>query len=375
MRQSRAPSRLLPSGREPRGKSVQRTPRAGKRSKLSWIMLGLDSLASVAVLAGMVAAKGGPRPHSAKRPTVNSPEEIPSRGWREIAGRVWTDFNKDNITIIGAGVSFNIILSIFPAMAAFVAVYGLVADVDSVRQQIAALSILLPSDMLRVIGDEMMRLAKARAGGLSLTLVLGVAVSLWSANGAMRAMMVGLNVAYETTEKRGLIKQILVSMALTVGLLIFVSAAALALGAETVVRTFLGATAGWALDLARWPLLFLGCIGSLCLLYRHGPCRSFERWRWITWGSASATLLWLVTSIAFSFYISHFAHLGRTYGSLATAIGLMVWLWLSAVIVLAGAELNAAIEHQSAGGSPSEPKGDAGRRSAFRSTSDPRPSA
>lgn len=336
------------------GPPPQSTPR-----RTAWWLMALEGLASAAVVAGLGAARQGRPPH---RPKVNSPGEIPARGWREIAARVWTDFNKDNLSIIAAGVTYNVILAVFPALAAFVALYGLVADVNSVRDQITTLSALLPRDILNVIGQEMMRLAKARSGGLSVTLVLGAAISLWSANGAMRSLMVGLNVAYESTEKRGFFKQIFVSLALTVGFLMFGAAASVALGAGAFVKGYLGEGAESLFNLLRWPLLLVASIGALNILYRFGPCRPFERWRWITWGSASATVLWVIASAAFSYYVSHFAHLGRTYGSLATVIAFMLWLWLSALIVLAGGELNAAIEHQGAGRSPGEPKGEAAAR-------------
>ena len=311
-----------------------------------WIGWAIETAASALLIAAIDARSRPPAR------VVNGPADIPPRGWRQIAARVWNAFNNDNISIIAAGVSFNIVLSIFPALAAFVALYGLVADVADAPRRIAALAVLLPPDVLRIVGDEMIRLANVRPGGLSVTLAIGLAFSLWSANGAMRAMFVGLNVAYEAIETRGFIRQTLVSLAFTIGLLVFLSVVVVALGAGTVASAFLGAPAGWTIDLLRWPFLLFLSIGALCLLYRFGPCRPFARWRWITWGGAAATLTWVATSAVFSIYVARFAHLGRTYGSLATAIGLMLWIWLSAAIVLAGAELNAEIERESTG-SPS----------------------
>src|SRR5471032_3321723 len=122
--------------------------------------------------------------------------------WSGVLGRVWTAFNHDNISIIAAGVTFSILLAIFPAMAAFVAIYGLVADVSQAPRHIAALAVLLPRDVTTLVGQEMIRLASSRGGGLSLALASGVALSLWSANGAARAMIVGLNVAYSARERR-----------------------------------------------------------------------------------------------------------------------------------------------------------------------------
>jgi membrane protein len=264
--------------------------------------------------------------------------------WSDVARRAWAAFNNDNISIIAGGVTFSILLAIFPAMAAFVAIYGLVADVSQAPRQIAALAVLLPRDIMTLVGQEMMRLAGARGGGLSAALAAGVAISLWSANGAMRAMIVGLNAAYEARERRGFIKLTFVSFAFTLGLLVFLFTAAFAFGAASVAATVLGPGAARFIDLARWPILLLAAVGGLCLLYRFGPCRPFARWRWITWGSVAATLVWLAMSAAFSLYLARFANLGRTYGSLATIVALMLWIWSSAIIVLAGAELNSEIE-------------------------------
>jgi membrane protein len=185
----------------------------------------------------------------------DAPSRLSARAWRHIAVGVWEAFNRDNISIIAAGVSFNIVLAIFPPLAAFVSLYGLVADVNTAAQHVAALRMILPADFGKIVGEEMLRLARDRPEGLSLTLAVGVAISLWSANGAMRAMIVGLNVAYDTTEKRGFVRLTLVTLTLTLGLMTFLTAVVLA------------------------------SIGGLCILYRLGPSRPFGRRRWITWAA------------------------------------------------------------------------------------------
>ena len=316
----------------------------------------MDGAAWLTLAAALVALSRPGRPDNA------SPSQIRLRGWKEILFRAWTSFNQDNIAIIGAGVTFNILLAIFPALAAFVALYGLAADVGQVPGQLAVLSGVLPRDVMAFAGDEMIRLAKARGGGLSLALVVGAAISLWSANGAVRATIVGLNVAYEAREKRGFFHLTLLSLLFTVGLILVLSVVVLALGAGGVAGAYLGVGVEWTLDIVRWPFLLVIAVGALSLLYRFGPCRPFVRWRWITWGSASATLAWLVSSACLSCYLGRFAHLGRTYGSLATVVALMLWTWLSAVIVLAGAELNCEIERQNATAQPAgRPSGAANR--------------
>ncbi len=310
--------------------------------------------ALVAIILGGLgtdrARSGGPAPVAGNNRgrLADGPTRIPLRGWKDVLLRTWREFNQDNITIIAGGVTFSILLAIFPALGAFVAIYGLVGDVHDVPRQIQVLSAVLPHDMVKFIGEEMVRLARARGGGLSLALIGGLLISFWSANGAMKAVMVGLNVAYEEREKRGFVKFTLTAFAFTVGLFIFAAATLVALGAGSFVGAFVGKDIEFVVNVARWPFLFLAFAGCLSILYRFGPSREMARWRWITWGSAGATALWLLSSLAFSFYLGRFAHYDRTYGSLGTVIGLMVWIWLSATIVLAGAEMNAELEHQTA---------------------------
>ena len=274
------------------------------------------------------------------------PGQIPSRGWRDILKRTFAEFNSDHITVIAGGVTFSVLLAIFPALAAFVGLYGLVANVDDIPGQLQTLAAVLPSDAVKFVGGEMTRLAHARHGGLSLALGFGLLLSFWSANGAMKSLFVGMNVAYEETERRGLIKLNLITLVFTLGLIVFFAVTVTALAADAVVARLVGPAAGAIVGLARWPLLLVAFGGGLSLLYRYGPSRRHARWRWVSWGSGAATVLWLAASLLFSLYTSKFSHYDRTYGSLGAVIGLMIWIWISAIIVLLGAELNAEIEHQ-----------------------------
>ncbi len=328
------------------------------KARTSDFRIGFIDVAVAAALAGILYVSfGGNRCGSAlpiskgkgdRGRSARAPAQIPLRGWKDVALRVWRGFNADNITIIAGGVTFSVLLAIFPALGAFVALYGLVGDVNDIPRQLQVLSVLLPHDMVNFVGAEMVRLARARGGGLSLALIGGMLISFWSANGSMKTVMVGMNVAYEEREKRGFLRLNLISMAFTVGLFFFAAVMIVALGAGSVVGALLGKDAGFIVDVVRWPALVLAFAGGLSILYRFGPSREMARWRWITWGSVLATALWLLTSVAFSFYVGQFAHYDRTYGSLGTAIGLMVWIWLSAIIILAGAEMNAELEHQTA---------------------------
>ena len=282
---------------------------------------------------------------------AQAPHEIPARGWKDIAVRTWKEFNEDQIPQVAGGVTFFALLSIFPAMAAFVSLYGLFADVGVADAQFNALAGILPREAVGFVGEEMTRIAGARHAPLGLAFALSLLLSVWSSNGAVKALFSGLNVAYEERERRGVVKLNLVSLAFTVGGLVFVMATLGALVAAPVAMRIIGwkSTLDPALiALLRWPALLVVTTGAFALLYRYGPSREQARWRWISWGSGVAALVWLIASMLFSWYVANFGHYERTYGSLGAVVGFMTWIWISTIVVLFGAELNAEIEHQTA---------------------------
>ncbi|AYV48583.1 YihY/virulence factor BrkB family protein [Caulobacter flavus] len=276
------------------------------------------------------------------------PGQIPARGWKDILLRTFKEFGEDQIPLIAAGCTFYTLLALFPAIGAFVALYGLFADVSDAQRHIQAMAAILPGGAITLIGDQMVRAAAAREGGLSLAFVFGLLVALWSANGAMKALISGLNIAYEEHEKRGVIGKILVPLAFTVGGLTFALAAIALAAFGAGVDERWGQQAGLVYSIVYWPCLFLSLSVGMTLLYRYGPSRSLVRWRWITWGSGIAAVSWLAMSAGFSFYVANFGHYDKTYGALGAAIGFMTWTWLSSMVFLLGAELNSEIEHQTA---------------------------
>lgn len=280
--------------------------------------------------------------------TARSPWQIPLKGWKDILIRTYKEFNEDQLPMIAAGVSFYTLLAIFPGLAAFVALYGLFADVAEAQKHLQVLSHFLPGTTLKFIGDQMIRLAEAQKGGLSVTFVVGLFTSIWSANGAVKALMTGLNIAYEQHEKRSWLRRTFVSLGFTLGLLVFGIAAIAVLSAGPAVEAFAGRHAAFMLNLISWPILFIGMGVGIALLYRWAPSRDPARFEWITWGSLVAMLLWIGVSALFSLYVGNFAHYDRTYGSLGAVVGFMMWNWLTNLIILAGGELNAEIEAQTA---------------------------
>lgn len=266
---------------------------------------------------------------------AETPRQIPPRGWKDILQRTAKEFRDDNIALVAAGMTFYALLAFFPGLTAFVALYGLFADVADARQQLDALAGVLPPDTVRFIGDEMVRVAGAHAGGLTWTFATGLLVAVWSANGAAKACFLGLNIAYEETEKRGFLRLTATTLAFTLGLLAFV---VLSLAVN------LAPELGWT----RWPVLVATVAGGVALLYRYGPSRDPAKWRWVSWGAGLTTAVWILGSVGFSFYLARFAHYDRAYGPLGAVVGFMMWTYVSSLILLAGAELNAELEHQTA---------------------------
>lgn len=335
----------------------------------------LFEAAPIAMLAGAgVLALRGPGEKARARGlrdgrgrTANKPWQIPLKGWKDILLRTKSEFTDDQIPLIAAGVSFYTLLAIFPGLAAFVALYGLFADIGTVQHHLHVLSFVLPGSALKFFGDQMIRMAEAQKGGLSLTFIVGLLTSIWSANGAVKALMTGLNVAYEEHERRSFIRKTLISLAFTLGFLVFGSAAVGVLGAGPAIEAFVGHHAAFMWNLISWPILFVAMGLGIAVLYRFAPSRDPPRFDWVSPGSAAALLLWVVVSAAFSLYVGNFAHYDKTYGSLGAVVGFMMWNWLTNVVILAGAELNSEVEAQTAKdttvGRP-RPMGARGARSA-----------
>lgn len=314
------------------------------------------SAAGFVMVAAAAAALGLSRRPATTTP-AEAPQDIPARGWRRIVVRTWSEFNEDQIPQTAGGVAFFALLAIFPAMAAFVSLYGLFADVGEVPKHLAILSGILPRSALGFVSEEMGRIAGGKHAPLGFAFALSLILSLWSANGAIKALFVGLNTAYEVRERRGIVVLNLVSLAFTVGGLAFVLATLGVMVAAPTVLRGLGWSGGIdpvAIAVLRWPGLLLLSTMGFALLYRFGPSRSRGRWRWITPGSVLASILWMLVSMGFSWYVTNFGHYERTYGSLGAVVGFMTWLWLSSIVILAGAELNAEIEAE-VGASPKAP--------------------
>ena len=293
-----------------------------------------------------------PEEFEAKEPgrgrLAQRPEHIPHKGWIDIFWRVGASYFGDRVGFVAGGVTFFVVLSLFPTLAAFVTLYGLFADPADAWGRLQFLYGVLPSGVAQFLGGEMQRLAENATTTLTFTLVWTLALSLWTANGAIKVLFYGLNIAYHEVEQRNLIKYNLTCMAFTVsGLLSILLAAGLIVGVPVVMGVF-GLAEEWAyLAPLRWPVLGVVYVAALTVIYRFGPCRARARWRWLTPGALFAALLSVILSLVFSWYLQNFVRTA-SYGPLAAMMGFLLWTWLSVQIILMGAELNAEVEHQTA---------------------------
>ena len=288
------------------------------------------------------------------------------RGWKDILWRVYEQFQHDRVMAVAAGVTFYALLALFPAVAALVSIYGLFADPATIQEHLNTLSGILPGGALEVVGEQVKRIASKGGGALGFGFVFGLAISLWSANAGMKAVFDALNIVYDEEEKRSFVRLNLQSLAFTLGAIAFLILAVGGIVAIPIVLNFLGLGSGleWLIFLGRWPLLLVIVVLGLAVLYRYGPSRDTAQWAWVTPGSLVAAGLWLVASLLFSWYASNFGSYNETYGSLGAVIGFMTWIWLSAIVVLLGAEINAETEHQTAHDTTDGPPQPMGARGA-----------
>jgi len=279
-------------------------------------------------------------------PPRGSSSEATRRGWWTILKRTFAEVSSDRVLAVAGGVTFYGLLSLFPAITVLVSLYGLISDPASISEHLQMLGTLLPQGALSIIGEQVTRITEGDQSKLSVAAIAGLVVALWSANAAMKAMMDALNIAYGAEEKRGFFKLNLVSLGFTLSAIIALIVLIVAIAAVPLILQLfnIGILADMLLWAGRWPLIFVLMMAGLAVLYRYGPSRPDAPWRWITPGSLFATLGLVVFSMLFSWYAANLANYNETYGSLGAVIGFLTWMWLSAIIVIVGAELNAEID-------------------------------
>lgn len=302
----------------------------------------------------------GNRGHQAERPA-----EIPKAGWKDVFKRVKNQLAADNIDIVAAGVAFYFFLAVFPALAALFSVYGLVMDPAQVEQQLAQLSNALPEQVHQMLEERLKSLASQSGGTLGWGVVLSILISLWSANKGTKSLFEGINIAYNEKDERGFIKQNALTLLFTLGgIVLGIISISLVVAFPALIGNLgLPETLQTVLKWVRWPVLGVIIVFGLALIYKYAPDRDRPQFRWVSWGAVIATVLWLVGSLLFTWYVTNFGSYNETYGSVAAVIILMLWFNLTSYTVLLGAEINSELEHQTAKDTTigkSKPLGDRG---------------
>jgi len=297
-----------------------------------------------------------------------TPTQIPAAGWKQIMKRAWQEQKDDNIGLLAAGVAFYAFTALFPALIAAVTVYGLVADPAQVEEQINSLSKTLPRDAASLIGDQLRTIASTSSGALGLGLAASVLGALFSASGGVGNIIKAINIAYDEEETRGFVKLRGLALLLTLGAVVFlvVAVGLVAVLPPVLDSLGLGSFGKVAVLVLRWVGLVAFMMVALAVLYRYAPDRDAPKFRWVGLGAVVATLLWIAGSAGFSLYVSNFGSYGKTYGALAGVVVLLLWLYLTAFIVLLGAEINAESEQQTAKDSTKGPEQPMGQRRALK---------
>lgn len=303
---------------------------------------------------------------TAKGREAKRPRDIPRAGWMDVLKRTKDQISEDNLSLVSAGVAFYFLLAVFPALAALVSLYGLVADPASIQQQISSFEGILPQQVMTIIQGQMESVAQSSGSALGFGLAFSVFLSLWSAAKGMKALMTALNIVYNEEEGRGFFMQNAVALVLTLGAVVFaILSLTLIIVFPPLIEMFPVPKVTEILSrLIRWPLLAACVAVGIGLLYRYAPSRAHARTAWISWGSGAATVLWLIASVAFSLYVTYFGSYNATYGSLGAVVILLLWFFLTAFVVLLGGELNGELEHQTGADTTTGPSQPMGRRGA-----------
>ncbi len=299
--------------------------------------------------------------------SADVPSQVPPAGWRDVLRRAKEEVKADNVVLLGAGVAFFALLALVPGLIALVSLYGLVADPAEVDRQVTDLLAAAPTEVRDLVSEQLRSVTESSDRGLGVTALLGLVVALWSASSGMKHLISAINVAYDEEEGRGFVALRGLALLFTVGAVAFAVVALVTITAlpSLVEETAAGDAVRIAVSILRWPLLAVGLIIGLSVLYRYGPDRERARWAWIAPGTIVATVVWLLASIGFSFYTSRFGSYGETYGSLGAVAVLMLWLLLSTVAIILGAEINAEAERQTRRDSTDPPHRPLGERGAY----------
>ncbi|HEY0447292.1 MAG TPA: YihY/virulence factor BrkB family protein [Allosphingosinicella sp.] len=283
------------------------------------------------------------------RSSADTPSEISGRGWREVLKRTWRESSQDNVNLVAAGVAFYAFLAFVPLLAALVLTYGLVAEPATVVRHFQQLTAVMPADAARLIGEQLMSMTKTASTQKGLGLLLAILLSLYGAMRGATSIIVALNIVYNIAEDRSFVRKTGLAVLITAAALVSLLAGILAISALGWLEhllPFSSRVVQTLLKLLSWVAAAAVVSFLIAAVYRYAPNRPNTRWRWLTPGSLAATVLWLLATLGFGFYVANFGNYNATYGSLGAVIVFLTWLYLIAYILLLGGELNSELEKQ-----------------------------
>ena len=316
-------------------------------------------------------SSGAPTPSQVPGGQADSPTQIPAAGWKQVLLRTKQQIKEDNVPLLAAGVAFYAFIALFPALIAAVTVYGIVADPEQVEEQIGNFSDALPREAASLLTDQLKDIAGGSSSALGWGLLLSLGGALFAASGGMQNLIKAVNIAYDEEETRGFVKLRALALALTLGAIVFIVVTIGLIAVLPALLDDLGAVGRFAAQVARWVGLVVFVLVALAVIYRFAPDRDDPKLKWVGLGSGVATLLWILGSAAFSLYVSNFGKYGETYGALAGVVILLLWLWLTSLIILVGAEINSETEQQTAKDTTQGPEKPMGERRAVKADSMP----
>jgi len=298
---------------------------------------------------------------------ADKPSQIPGAGWKDVMLRVKEQVSSDNMSIVAAGVAFYFFLALFPTLAAIISIYGLVTEPAQVEQHMEQLTAYLPKDTQQMLTERLRSIAQQSSSALSWGVALSILLSLWSANSGTKSLFEGINIAYDEEEKRGFFKLNAITLLFTLGGIVLGGISFALVIAFPAVTGKLGLPSALTtvIQFGRWILLLVVIMAALAIIYKVAPNRDNPKFRWVSWGAAIATVLWLIGSLLFSYYANNFGNYNETYGSVAAVIILMLWFNLTTFVILLGAEINSELEHQTEKDTTVGPQKPMGARNAY----------
>ena len=285
-----------------------------------------------------------------RRPAAR-PSQIPLSGWREVLARTWRESGRDYVNIIAAGVAFYAFLAFVPLLASMVLIYGMVAEPASVVEHMQALTDVVPQDAASIIGDQLMSITQTASSKKGFGLLIALLIAIYGAMRGSSSIITALNIVYDVEESRSFVNATLIAAGLTIGAIAALLLAMLGislLGYVEELLPFSSPAVHLLLKIGFWIVAALAVSFIVALIYRYAPNHAVPKWRWLTPGSIAATVLWLLATLGFGFYVANFGSYNATYGSLGAVIVFLTWLYLTAYILLMGGELNAELEKQTA---------------------------